>query len=95
MSKNTTTLITVGYNTKLVVPIGSVSAVLALLRDCPLVTSEWTGDESLLVRSTNRVEVVMGEFSVLTREEYDALREAQRVEREAARLAAESGVEAA
>jgi len=67
----------------------------ANLRDCPLVTSEWNGDESMLVKSGDRVEVEMDQFEVLDRDTYEAICDAKRAEKEVEKAAAQSAVEPA
>lgn len=85
---NTVCLMTIGYSTKLVVPVEKVSYVLALLRDCQIVSSEWTGDENILVKTNDRITVEMGSFMVSDRDEFNALCESVRAEKAAADLPA-------
>ncbi len=70
------------------VPTAKLGALMDLLAQCRLVTSEWTGGAgSADVLSNNKVEVILSPDAPLTQEEFNALREAVKAE-EAAKEAA-------
>lgn len=70
------------------VPAAKLGALMDLLAQCRIITSEWTGATgSVDVLSNNKVEVTLSPDAPLTQEEFNALREAVKAE-EAAKAAA-------
>lgn len=77
-----------GYDSRVMCPPAKAGALMALLAECTFVTNEWMdkGPDALVIKDAP-LEMKLGLFTLVTRTEYDALRQAETLAKEEARNA--------
>jgi hypothetical protein len=78
-------LISIGWDTKVLVPASKAGALINMLAECKVANEEYNSELSkrVLVTKDAPMEMLLGQFDVVTRADYDVFCAEKRAERDA------------